>query len=159
MEDLAQDTALEFKLQTREAGVRLDVDPQPDLPLVYGNIGMIERVLENPIKNSLAHTPGGGEVRLSLAPGAGGVAVEVSDTGCGIAEEDMPFIFERFYQPHQARRNGDGVGLGLAISRRILELHGSRIEVGRPTRGGALFRFELPTVESGRAREQHGGAA
>ncbi len=146
LEDLAQDVAQEFALQTREAGVTLEVAPAPGLPLVYGNIGMIERVLENLIRNAIRHTPAGGRVRLLLTPRDDAVEVRVSDTGCGIAAEDMPYIFDRFYQPHQEREAGDGsgVGLGLAIARRILELHGSHIEASSEPRRGATFSFLLP---------------
>ena len=111
---------------------------------------MIERVLENLIKNSLKHTPSGGKVALTLAPREKGVEVKVSDTGCGIAQEDLPYIFERFYQPHQERVNGgsEGVGLGLAISRRIVELHGSHIAVSSAADRGTVFTFDLP-IEGG----------
>ena len=147
VEDLVQDVAQEFELETREAGVALDVEQQSDLPFVYGNIGMIERVFENLIKNSLRHTPSGGTVTLALTPCDDAVRVKVIDTGCGISEEDLPYIFDRFYQPHQERDNGGraGVGLGLAITSRIIELHGSTIEVISRINEGTVFSFDLPT--------------
>jgi two-component system, OmpR family, sensor kinase len=150
LEDLAQDVAQEFALQTREAGVTLEVAPAPDLPLVYGNIAMIERVLENLIRNALRHTPAGGAVRLLLTPRETGVEVRVSDTGCGICAEDMPYIFDRFYQPHQERESAEGVGLGLAIARRILELHGSHIGASSEPQRGATFTFSLPVAGAAR---------
>jgi len=146
LEDLAHDLVQEFALQSREAGIRLEVDARPGLPLVYGNIAMIERVLENLIRNALRHTPRDGRVTLSLSESDGGVAVRLSDTGCGIAPEHIPYIFDRFYQPHQERAEdgGDGVGLGLAIARRILELHGSVIEAHSELARGTTFTFNLP---------------
>ena len=146
LEDLAHDLVQDFALQSREAGIRLEVDARPGLPLVYGNIAMIERVLENLIRNALRHTPRDGRVTLSLSESDGGVAVRLSDTGCGIAPEHMPYIFDRFYQPHQERAEdgGHGAGLGLAIARRILELHGSAIEAHSELARGTTFTFNLP---------------
>ncbi|MCB1741689.1 MAG: HAMP domain-containing histidine kinase [Gammaproteobacteria bacterium] len=146
LEDLAQDVLQEFALKTREAGITMRVDAPPGLPLVYGNIGMIERVLENLIRNAVRYTPRGGQVTLALAAHAKGVTVRLSDTGCGIAAEDMPYIFDRFYQPHKERSASDGVGLGLAIARRILELHGSHIEAISEVSKGTTFTFDLPAA-------------
>lgn len=150
LEDLAQDVVQEFALQAREAGVCLSVDADDGLARVYGNIAMIERVLENLIRNSLRFTPAGGQVRLALSARADAVRVSLSDTGCGIAPEDLPYIFDRYYQPQAQRRSGDGAGLGLAISRRILELHGSRIEASSVPGGGTTFRFDLPVYREDR---------
>jgi signal transduction histidine kinase len=146
LEDLAHDVAQEFALKTRELGVTLGVESEPGLPFVRGNIALIERVLENLIRNALRHTPAGGAVQLSMSPRADAVSVELSDTGCGIAPEDMPHIFERFYQPHRNRRSSadDGVGLGLAIAQRIVELHGGRIDARSVPGHGATFTFDLP---------------
>jgi hypothetical protein len=152
LEDLAQDVAQEFALQAREAGIALEVSAQGALPLVYGNIAMIERVLENLLRNALRFTPAGGQVQLRLVAGEEAVSVHLSDTGCGIAPEDLPYIFDRFYQPHKERQASDGVGLGLAISRRILELHGSRIEAHSEPQRGATFSFELPVYREDRPR-------
>jgi signal transduction histidine kinase len=152
LEDLAQDVAQEFALQAREAGIVLEVSAQGALPLVYGNIAMIERVLENLLRNALRFTPAGGQVQLRLVAGEEAVSVHLSDTGCGIAPEDLPYIFDRFYQPHKERQASDGVGLGLAISRRILELHGSRIEAHSEPQRGATFSFELPVYREDRPR-------
>ena len=152
LEDLAQDVVQEFALQAREAGVRLEISAPSSLPLVYGNIAMIERVLENLLRNALRFTPSGGEVHLRLMPRAEAIGVSLSDTGCGIAPEDLPYIFDRFYQPHSEREVSDGMGLGLAISRRILELHGSRIEAHSEPQRGASFSFELPVYREDRVQ-------
>ena len=145
LEDLAQDVVQEFELTARAAGVTLEVPPAPGLPLVHGNIGMIERVLENLLRNAIRHTPPGGHVRLRLQRRADAVEVALADDGCGIDAVDLPFIFDRFYQPASRRRESeeDGVGLGLAIARRILELHGSRIEAESEPARGTTFTFAL----------------
>jgi len=143
--ELVQDVLQKFELRARDAGVRLDARLDAQVPFVYANIGQIERVLENLLDNALRHTPTGGTVSLALAPGDRTVTVRVSDTGSGIAEKDLPHIFDRFYRPDTpALRSSDGAGLGLAIARRILELHGGHIEAASAQRAGTTFTFELP---------------
>jgi signal transduction histidine kinase len=147
--ELVQDVLQKFELRARDAGVRLDVRLDAKVPFVYANIGLIERVLENLLDNALRHTPTGGKVSLTLLPGDHTVTVSVSDTGSGIAEQDLPHIFERFYRPDTPEvRNSDGAGLGLAIARRILELHGGHIEAASQQRAGTTFTFDLPSSDA-----------
>ena len=142
--ELAQDVALKFALQAQGAGVSLTVEPAGDLPLVSGDVGMIERVLTNLIENALRFTPAGGAVRALLEPQPRAVRVTVSDTGAGITPEDLPHVFERFYRADKSRdRTTGGAGLGLAIARQIVELHGSSLEVHSRPGEGARFSFLL----------------
>ncbi|MGA8260499.1 MAG: HAMP domain-containing sensor histidine kinase [Arenicellales bacterium] len=145
--ELVQDVLQKFELRARQAGVRLDVRLDAKVPFVYANIALIERVLENLLDNALRHTPEGGSVGLTLAPGERAVTVRLSDTGCGIAGEDLPHIFDRFYRP-RASRASEGAGLGLAIARRILELHGGRIDAVSKLQAGTTFTFELPLSDN-----------
>lgn len=146
--ELVQDVLQKYELRARDAGVRLDVRLDAKVPFVYANIGLIERVLENLLDNALRHTPEGGSVNLVLEPGENSVTVRLSDTGSGITEKDLPHIFDRFYRSRAPRaRNNEGAGLGLAIARRILELHGGRIEAASGRRTGTTFTFELPFGE------------
>ncbi|HSH43423.1 MAG TPA: HAMP domain-containing sensor histidine kinase, partial [Arenicellales bacterium] len=143
--ELVQDVLQKYELRARDAGVRLDVRLDSRVPFVYANIGLIERVLENLLDNALRHTPEGGTVKLALAPGDDTVTVRLSDTGSGIAEQDLPRIFDRFYRSRRPDGgNGDGAGLGLAIARRIIELHGGRIEAASGNGSGTTFTFDLP---------------
>lgn len=143
--ELVQDVLQKFELRARDAGVHLDVRLDAKVPFVYANIGLIERVLENLLDNALRHTPEGGSIHLTLVPGEQAVTVQLSDTGCGIAGQDLPHIFDRFYRPRTAvAHNGDGAGLGLAIARRILELHGGHIEAASELEAGTTFTFDLP---------------
>ena len=116
------------------------------VPYVSADVGMIERVLDNLIDNSLKHTPEGGCVRLDLSQDRGQVQVTVSDTGYGIAEEELPHIFKRFYRKADSGEDSTetGLGLGLAIASRIIELHGSRLSVNSVLHQGTTFRFTLP---------------
>jgi signal transduction histidine kinase len=130
-----------FELGARERGLTLTAKYDRELPFVLGDIALIERVLDNLLHNALRHTPAGGIIEVSLRNVAGAVAVVITDTGHGIAEQDLPHIFDRFYQPASSR--SQGAGLGLAIAKRILELHGSAIRA-ESTRGeGTAFAFDL----------------
>jgi two-component system, OmpR family, sensor kinase len=123
--------------------IELSLTIDKELPFVNADVGMIERALTNLIENALRYTPPGGEVRLELRKVSDKVRVTVTDTGQGIAANDLPFIFERFYR---AKGNDEktGSGLGLAIVKRILELHGAEIEVSSILERGTTFRFALP---------------
>jgi signal transduction histidine kinase len=142
--ELAHDVLHKFELEAQNKRVRLVGAISPEAPFVRADIGLIERVLQNLLENALRHTPEGGEVKLSVAAGANGVAVEVHDTGSGIPEAEVPFIFDRFYRVDKSRNlSSGGAGLGLAITKRILDLHQSVIEVESGPGRGTTFRFAL----------------
>lgn len=143
--ELIQDVVQEFELQAREAKVELEMARPAEPATVCADISLIQRVLENLVGNALKYTPEGGRVSISVQPSTAGVGVSGADTGPGIAEEDLPHIFERFYQADPRDAGGRGsTGLGLAIARRILELHGSEIVVVSERRRGTCFSFDLP---------------
>ena len=137
-----------FQLGADERGVTLRVEAPAGLPLVHADVRLMERVLDNLIGNALAHTPQGGTVSVRLARDDDKVRVQVADTGAGIAQDQLPLIFNRFYRVDKARAvgsgTGNGAGLGLAITKRILELHASRIEVESVPLQGTCFSFALP---------------
>lgn len=141
MPELVQDVVQKFQLRAEQAGVKLTADFRPDLPLVSGDIALMERVLENLIENAIRYTPAGGSVTVSLVPEDGKLTVRVTDTGRGIAEESLPYIFDRFYRGEEA--GGGGAGLGLAISRRILELHGATLRATSQVNAGTTFSFAV----------------
>ena len=135
---------LKLKPGADNAGVSLTVEGPRDLPLVQGDIGLVERVLTNLIDNAVACTPAGGSVRVALSRENGSVQVSVIDTGTGILPEDLPHIFERFYRADRSRdRTRGGAGLGLAIARQIVELHGSALLVESKVNSGTRFSFTL----------------
>lgn len=145
LSDLAQDIIQKFELPASERGILISASFPRDLPFVYADIGLVERALENLIENALRYTPQGGTIELALTPAQHGVTVQVKDTGCGIPQDELPRIFDRFYQLEKSRNANPGSsGLGLAIAKRILELHGSRIEVQSALEKGTSFSFLLP---------------
>lgn len=104
----------------------------------------IQRVLFNLIRNAIRHTPADGSVTVRAEAGGGGVEVEVADTGDGIAAEERGLVFDAFFRGGEdASRHSDGAGLGLAVSRAIVETHGGRIWLP-PAERGTRVRFSLP---------------
>lgn len=142
--DLVQDVVQQFELAATGKGIRISADLPLEMPLVRADIGLIERALRNLIENSLRYTPAGGSITVSVVPGAARATVQVSDTGSGIDAADLPRIFDRFYRGEKSRSgSSDNAGLGLAITKRILELHGSAATVSsRP--GSTTIGFTLP---------------
>jgi signal transduction histidine kinase len=143
--ELIHDVVQEFELQAREGEVTLEVNPPDAVVSVYADISLIQRVLENLVGNALKYTPAGGTVSISVQRSAAAVGVSVTDTGPGIPLEALPHIFDRFYKAdqHDDQRKGS-MGLGLAIAKRILELHSSEISVESKERQGTQFHFDLP---------------
>ena len=131
-----------LRLQTDARGVHLDVDVPPDLPNVAADRGQIERVIANLVTNAARATPGGGTITVTAVRRGEAVAVSVTDTGSGIPRDYLPKIFEPFVQvPHAP---GGGAGLGLPISRRIVEAHGGQLTVQSSEGHGSTFTFTIP---------------
>jgi signal transduction histidine kinase len=149
LRDLASDVLQSFRLAAEAHGVRLVLAAEPRLPHVDGDLGLLERVLENLVGNALRHTPAGGTVEVRLARRDDGVDVVVHDDGSGIGEDDLPHVFER----HWRGGSGGGAGLGLAITRRILELHGASITVASAPGEGTSFAFSLARAKQGGVRQ------
>ncbi|MFD3446151.1 ATP-binding protein [Microbacteriaceae bacterium 4G12] len=106
----------------------------------------LEQVLTNLIDNAVRHTNAGGKVSLVINQENGGIVFEVKDSGIGIPEEDIPFVFDRFYKADKARTRGKtgGTGLGLAIAQNIVQAHGGKISVSSVMNKGTTFSVFLP---------------
>jgi signal transduction histidine kinase len=141
--ELAHDIAQKFSLDAQQRQVSLNAASVDGRLSVHADIGMVERVLENLVENALRHTPPGGSVSIELSRSAQRARVVVRDTGKGIAKEDLPSVFERYYRANRSAPGGH-VGLGLEIARRIVRLHGGDIVVESEVGRGASFCFDLP---------------
>jgi signal transduction histidine kinase len=147
MGELVQDVALKFQLRAERQGIDLHTRIAKELPFVYADIALIERVLDNLIDNALRHTPERGKVEIILDQSGSGVSVQIADTGCGIPPEELQHIFDRFYQVQKNENQASGgAGLGLAIAKRILDLHASRLAVDTVPQRGTRFGFALPAT-------------
>jgi two-component system OmpR family sensor kinase len=143
LDDLIQDVMQQFELGIRQKGAALETRAPADLPLVFGDIGLIERVLRNLVENALRYTEAGGTIGVTVTAGTQACRVEVWDTGPGIDPADLPRIFDRFYRGEKSRSAAaTHAGLGLAIVKRIVDLHGGTIDAAsRP--GMTVFGFTL----------------
>jgi signal transduction histidine kinase len=137
-----------LKLKAANEGVQLQ-NETPFLPSLIGDGDRLAQVFTNLIDNALKHTPEGGKVRLKAETSAGWVTVHIDDTGPGIPPEELSRIFERFYQLDKARSGSEprGAGLGLAISREIVEAHGGSLEAQSVVGRGSRFTVRLPIVQ------------
>jgi two-component system sensor histidine kinase BaeS len=123
----------------------LEVTVAPDLPIIKVDTERMAQVLHNLISNALQYTPAGEQIVLSATADDQAVYVQVRDTGEGIAPEDLPYIFNRFYRADQSRQQQTGEsGLGLAIARSIVEAHGATISVESTPGQGSVFTLRFP---------------
>jgi signal transduction histidine kinase len=142
--DLVQDVVQKFRLRATQQNVDLKVDFNGAVPLVSGDVALVERVLENLIDNALSHTPADGHIHIPITPHNGKVEFAVRDSGEGIPAEAQSRIFDRFYQVRNEHRGSGHTGLGLSIAKRIVELHHGELRVESAPGQGATFRFALP---------------
>ncbi|WP_317929043.1 HAMP domain-containing sensor histidine kinase [Halioxenophilus sp. WMMB6] len=147
--ELISDISQEFAIQAEQKRVKIKLQPGDNNYMVLGDLSLIERVFQNLIDNALRHTPEGGEICIKLSTDNHSVYVSLSDTGTGISQDEIPYIFDRYYRSANATpvTAQSGTGLGLAIVKRILELHNSRISVISKPNEGARFEFPLPLAQ------------
>ena len=142
--ELADDVVQRFATRAAEAELSLTLDYPDGLPLARVDAALVERALANLIDNAVRITPRGGSIEVRVVQDAGKARIEVTDTGPGVAPEDQPRVFERFYQAARHRDLRGSAGLGLAIVRRVAELHGGQAGLHSRPGAGATFFIELP---------------
>jgi len=169
--ELIERTAAKFAPVANEEGLALTYSLPQGLPTVMGDKARLEQALSNLIDNAIRYTPDGGriDVKATALRSRGGrtqpelpcgllsqalddgrwLAISVEDSGRGIAEQDLPRIFERFYRADKSRGSSKGAGLGLAIAKEIVEAHGGTIGVTSQLGRGSCFAILLPAVEAG----------
>ncbi len=133
--------------QARAKGVSLTMDDASAVVEATADEGRLQQVLSNLVENAVKFTPSGGEVHVDLEHKGRWLEVRVADRGIGVAPEDMPHVFERFYKAGRSQNQG-GTGLGLAIAKHIVQSHGGRIWVSRREEGGSTFAFTIPAAQS-----------
>ncbi|MFB3119660.1 MAG: sensor histidine kinase, partial [Stenotrophomonas maltophilia] len=137
---------------------RLDVDIHPDLPKILVDARRLEQVLTNMVANAIKYTPTDGVIHASVSPNSTSIKFQVSDNGRGIPQDDLERIFEPFYRV--ARESNEtpvpGTGLGLALAKTLVELHGGKIWAESPPGEGSVFCFTIPLEGSGDTRARRG---
>lgn len=142
--ELITTAAERLRAETEAKGLSFHVTASPELGRVNANRAQIERVIKSLIGNALRHTESGGKISVNVTTRETEIVVAVADTGSGIPAEQLPRIFDKFMQVLGASRGS--VGLGLAISKEIIEAHGGQISVESQVNRGTTFTFTLPLI-------------
>ncbi len=149
IQELIHDISQKFQILAREKNVSLTAEGDDQKILVYADVGLIERVLQNLIDNALKFTPEGGQITIAVNSQEDNVEIKVSDTGPGIPKDQIPFIFDRYHiGDKRISLDQNNTGLGLAIVKKILEIHNSSIELQSRLQQGTTFAFRLPNYHS-----------
>jgi PAS domain S-box-containing protein len=147
-------SSLGVEIEKKEISVSRETPT--DLGLVRGDEERLHQLFSNLLTNAIKFTPKGGDIQIRSKGDGSSVVIEVVDSGVGIPPEDLPHIFERFYQGDSSpTRKFGGMGLGLAICNEIVEAHGGRIEAESKVGSGSVFRVTLPmTKEAGNGKQE-----
>ena len=138
-------SSLQFQAANKQLALRVEMSPC--LPRVEADAERVGQVLRNLVSNAITHTPPGGEIGIRARSINGEVLVSVDDTGEGIEEQHLRYIFERFYRADASRsRATGGTGLGLAIVKQVVEAHGGQLEAESAPGRGSSFTFSLPVA-------------
>jgi len=144
MNEIAQTVLDKYQPKADEKGVTLRIEPDPNLPPVSGDHESLERALISLMDNAIKFSPKGGDVTIRFKQKGEDVFLSVEDHGIGIKKENLPRIFDRFYH---LERSGDdlfgGIGLGLAITRQVIEQHQGKLEVDSTPGKGSTFTLTL----------------
>ena len=145
---LAKDVISRYALEAENRKVKLTIDDSKCKALISADMHMIERLISNLIENAIYYTQEDGQVSASFDEDENFVSLKITDTGIGIPDEDLPFIFERFYRVDKDRsRKSGGSGLGLAIVKRIVELHKGSISISSVRFKGTIISIKLPASD------------
>lgn len=142
--EVVENALIKTKIKVKEKGLQIDFNRLPNIPSIYADGLRMEQIVMNLLENAIRYTEKG-LVKVKLSKELDSVILAVEDTGIGIPEEDIPFLFERFYRVEKSRsRDFGGTGLGLAIVKQLVELQGGAITVKSKVRKGTCFELTFP---------------
>lgn len=149
IQELISDMCQKFELLARQKNITLKSATTPNKSLVYADVSLIERVLQNLVDNALKFTPQNGQIIVEIDNTDQYVEIKVSDNGPGIPKDQIPFIFDRYHiGDKRISLDNNNTGLGLAIVKKILEIHNATIELSSKLNKGTTFSFQLPQYEN-----------
>ncbi|WP_109832536.1 sensor histidine kinase [Reichenbachiella versicolor] len=146
--DLVYDLNAKYQVIANEKNITLEVGQHETVPLVFADISLVERAIQNLMDNAMKFTPENGVIKVVVDSTKDSVVVNIKDSGPGIPEEEQAQIFERYRQAKGEKATKSGVGLGLAIVKKIMELHDSTIRVMSKPNEGSTFYFSLPSYQA-----------
>ncbi|WP_339840451.1 HAMP domain-containing sensor histidine kinase [uncultured Maribacter sp.] len=144
--ELSHDLIAKFKVLAEQKKINLQLENPEDNCMVFADIGLVERALQNLIENAIKYTDAEGKVTLKLLRKGNNIEIIITDTGSGIPVNEQPFIFDRYKQVNKNTQK-QGSGLGLAIVKKIMDLHDTTIIVLSKPYEGSSFIFNLPTYQ------------
>ncbi|NMC53042.1 MAG: HAMP domain-containing protein, partial [Chloroflexi bacterium] len=146
LKDLIQRLAARFQSRAESLNITIQTRLPQEETVFQVDPDRINQILNNLVSNALRYTPENGTIRIELgAQGQSAAVITIADSGAGIPEESLPYIFERFYRADKSRsRQEGGTGLGLAIARQLAQMHGGSLTAANAPAGGAVFTLTLP---------------
>jgi signal transduction histidine kinase len=145
MNELLESLFVQFIQQAQQQKVKLNLEKGQEPVFAYADRTRVAQIITNLLQNALRYTPEDSQVYLLIHEGHDTVQITVRDTGNGISEEALPYVFERFYKADKSRSRGEtGSGLGLAIARKLAELNDGALTVENDPQGGAVFLLQIP---------------
>lgn len=145
LNDLLKSLALQFVTLAEQQAIQLTYEQPESLIELWADPDLLRQAIENVLNNACKYTSAGGTILMRLVPYPGWAIIQVIDTGIGIPESDLPYIFDRFYRVDTQRsQDSGGFGLGLAIVQQIVQVHGGHIYVTSAVGKGTTFQIELP---------------
>ncbi len=144
--ELSHDLIAKFSVLAEQKQINLQLNNPQENCMVYADVSLVERALQNLIENAIKYTEPQGEVKLSLNHKSDQIEINITDTGTGIPLSEQPFIFDRYKQVNKSTKK-HGYGLGLAIVKKIMDLHDTTITVLSKPKEGSTFIFNLPAYQ------------
>ncbi|GMN10690.1 ATP-binding protein [Croceitalea sp. MTPC9] len=144
--ELANDIHRNYNVLAEQKSIKLKLEMGKGTPLVFADISLVERAIQNLMDNALKFTPENGHIIMQITPNDDDVEITIKDSGPGIKQENQALIFERYRQTKTGQQK-EGAGLGLAIVKKIMELHNASIKVLSKPNEGTSFSFSLPIYQ------------
>ena len=143
---ILKEVAAEMSVVAKKKAQALNLEIPRILPKVNADYSRIKQVVDNLVTNAVKFTPKGGKITISARENEGKLIVEVRDTGVGLTEDELEKVFEPYYHKEQKNNNFSGLGLGLSLCKKFVELHGGEIWAASTPGKGSSFSFSLPVI-------------